>query len=67
MLMRYDAQLTANGGRLMLAGVEPPLMEQLERTGVVDALGPDSIFPARRELTGSLDDARAEAETWLRR
>jgi SulP family sulfate permease len=65
MLMRYDRQLAANGGRLMLAGVEPALREQLERTGVVEALGEHSIFAAQRELTASLDDARAEAETWL--
>ena len=67
MLMRYDRQLAASGGRLMLAGVEPALREQLERTGVVDALGEESIFPAQRELTASVDAAREEAERWLHR
>ena len=65
MLLRYDSQLEANGGKLMLAGVDPALLDQLERTGVVAALGADSIFPAQRELTASVDAAREEAERWL--
>lgn len=45
-LERYDHQLRERGGRLVLAGVNSPVKEQLERAGVFSYLGEENIFLA---------------------
>lgn len=64
-LERYSEQVGAAGGRVMLSGVGPDLMGQLERTGAAEAIGRDGIFAARPELTASTDAAVRHAEEWL--
>ena len=64
-LDRYRGQLVAAGGRLMLAGVGPDLMEQLTHSGCADALGADNVFAAQEEVMASMDDAIAEGMRWL--
>jgi SulP family sulfate permease len=65
LLSRYEGQLAAGGGRLMLAGVSAELREQLERTGLADEVGEGSIFAAEPQVMASVDEALAEAERWL--
>jgi sulfate permease, SulP family len=64
-LDRYRGQVASADGRLMLAGVGQELMEQLNRSGCADALGPDNIFPAQEEVMASMDEAIAEGRRWL--
>jgi len=64
-LERYRAEIERAGGVLMLAGVGPQLMKQLERTGILAALGKDHVCEAQPTLTASLGIAVEAAEKWL--
>jgi SulP family sulfate permease len=55
LLMRYAAALRSAGGTLMLAGVSEELRGQLDRTGLVAALGPDNVFMERPNLGEALN------------
>ncbi|MER5965698.1 SulP family inorganic anion transporter [Streptomyces sp. NPDC002057] len=61
LLDRYAARLSDQGGRLVLCGVQPPLLRLLERSGVAARLGEGGIVPATPQLFGALDTALAEA------
>lgn len=50
------ARLAARGARLMLAAVQPDVRTQLERGGIVAAVGPDAVF------WGAEEAIRAAAE-----
>ena len=63
---RYRGEIEQAGGVLLLAGVEPPLHDQLERTGVLDAIGSDRVCVAQPTLTASVNVAVEAAERWLR-
>lgn len=56
-LRRYAEALEHGGGRLMLSGVSEGLHDQLVRTGTLQDLGEDNIFPA----TDTLFDATKQA------
>jgi len=58
-LLRYNEQLRAHGGKLILTGISPALHEQLERSGVVDEFGPENIFYANDILFSALEHALA--------
>lgn len=60
LLRRYAQQLAGQGGRLILCGVQPPLVRLLQRSGVADLLGEGGIVPATKELFGALDTALAQ-------
>ena len=47
-LRRYTAALQANAGKLILAGVSPALRDQLQRTGMLNLIGEENIFPRHR-------------------
>jgi SulP family sulfate permease len=66
-LKRYADGLQRNGGRLMLAGVDPRLFRQLERTGMVELLGTDNIFWQRPQLGASMNEAVGAARNRLER
>ncbi|MFS0693000.1 SulP family inorganic anion transporter [Streptomyces nitrosporeus] len=61
LLDRYVRHLAGQGGRLILCGVQPPLLRLLRRSEIADRIGEDSIIPATEELFGALDRALAEA------
>jgi sulfate permease, SulP family len=65
MLRDYAAECAACGGRLYLAGVGPEMEEQLERTGVLDLLGPDAVVAATDELYGACATAQERGISWL--
>lgn len=65
MLHRYHHDIAAGGGRLMLTGVGPDLLGQLERTGMLEVLGAENVFEAHRTLTESTAEAVRAAEAWL--
>ncbi len=53
----YAERLAASGGTLMVAGLSPGALAQLEATGVLDRIGRSNVFPARPRLGDSLADA----------
>jgi len=65
LLERYRTRMAAAEGRLMLAGVGPDLLSQLERTGTLAALGAENVFAARPELAASINTAIRAAEDWI--
>jgi SulP family sulfate permease len=64
-LERYREAIESSGGRLMLAGVGPELYDQLERTGMCEQLGKESVFQAHAILGTSTSAAVRAAKEWL--
>ncbi|MEU0402268.1 SulP family inorganic anion transporter [Streptomyces sp. NPDC006197] len=65
LLDRYARALADAGGRLVLAGVQPPLVRALEASGLGGRLGEGGVVPARSELFGALHTAVAEGHAWI--
>ncbi len=61
----YAGKLQAQGGALMLVGVNEHLAGQLERTKTTDAIGVENIFRETPELGASLNEALAAARVRL--
>ncbi len=66
-LQRYARALHARDSKLMLVGVEPALVEQLARTGLLALIGEDNVFAATPQLGGAMNKAIADAYAWLGR
>jgi SulP family sulfate permease len=64
-LERYAAQLRAGGGKLMLSGASPRVMEQLAKTEFFDTIPEQDVYPATDTLGESTLAAIAAAEKWL--
>jgi SulP family sulfate permease len=64
-LRRYAEALQGHDGRLYLVGIGPSLGKQLGRMRLEDALGPDRIIPAERQLGISANKALDDAYGWL--
>ncbi|MFD4908860.1 SulP family inorganic anion transporter [Kitasatospora purpeofusca] len=65
LIRRYANSLHAQGGRLVLAGVQPPLATLLARTGITAQLGDSAVVPAEPALLTPLDRAAEEARQWI--
>ena len=65
MLERYHVDVLAAHGRLMIGGVGPDLLHQLERTGMLASLGEENVFRAPETITQSTAEAIAVGEAWL--
>ncbi len=65
LIRRYSAQVSEGGGYLALVGIGPALLDQLERTGAADVVGRDHIYLAKPALLVSVEEAVADAESWL--
>jgi sulfate permease, SulP family len=62
---RYVEALQSHSGKLILAGVSPALLNQFQRTGLINIIGPENIFPAT-ETIGEAGNAALKAATdWL--
>jgi sulfate permease, SulP family len=61
MMERYVRRLQAGENKLMLVGVEPQVRRVLERTGLMRAIGEESVFAASASLGGSFKEAWAAA------
>lgn len=66
MFRRYRQQISAAGGRLILAGVDSALLARLERTGLLDELGRDNVLPRTDVVFESTEAACVLGEEWLR-
>jgi SulP family sulfate permease len=64
-LDRYNQVLLANGGKLMLAGLSPGVLLQLERTGLLDRIGRENVFLAKKQWGVSAYEAYDAAKAWL--
>jgi SulP family sulfate permease len=65
-LERYTPQVQAVGGKVMLAGVGPKMMKQLQATDTPHELvGEENVFVATDDLTEATRAAVAAAEAWL--
>lgn len=65
-LERYSQQVKVAGGRLMVAGVNPKVKGQLDRTETTgDLLGPENVFVATTTLGASTRAALDAAQRWL--
>jgi SulP family sulfate permease len=62
---RYAKQLDATGNKLMLAGMNERIMQQLEKTEMMKLLGEEDVFPAEAQYFGPLNKALAEAQRWI--
>ncbi len=66
-LTRYAEQLRGQDSKLMLAGVEPYVLTQMERTGILQALGRANVFAASEGIGEALLQAVEAAEAWRAR
>jgi SulP family sulfate permease len=65
-LERYTPQVQAAGGKVMLAGVGPKMMKQLQATDTPHELvGEENVFVATDNLTEATRAAITAAEAWL--
>jgi sulfate permease, SulP family len=60
-MVRYRAALSADGCHLLLAGVGESVMHQLDRTGALEGLGAENVFPAEPGIGRSLQAAMRRA------
>ncbi|MFI6878887.1 SulP family inorganic anion transporter [Streptomyces sp. NPDC050400] len=65
LLDRYARALEKEGGRLVLAGAQPALVEVVRATGLAERLGEGGVVPASPEVLGPLESAVAEGERWI--
>ena len=67
-LERYETQLKAHGGKLMVAGVNPKVKGQLDRTEISsEILGAENVFVSTTTLGESSRAAYAAAQRWLQK
>ena len=64
-LTRYAEQLHGQESNLMLAGVEPYALTQMERTGILQTIGRSNVFPASEGIGEALLQAVDAAEQWI--
>jgi len=64
-LAQYAAELRQQQSKLMLAGVEPYVLTQMERTGVLQTVGRENIFPVSEGVGTALLQAVDVAESWI--
>lgn len=64
-LTRYAEQLHGQESKLMLAGVESSVVTQMERTGTLQIIGRQNIFPASEGIGTALLQAIEAGEAWV--
>lgn len=64
-LARYAEALRERESRLMLAGVDPGVLIQLERTGHLQTIGRNNVFLVDERIGQSLQEAMDAAEQWI--
>ncbi len=64
-LARYAQALRERESQLMLAGVDPAVLTQLERTGHLRTIGRSNVFLVDERVGQSLQEAVDAAEQWI--
>ncbi len=62
---RYAKQLDDSGNKLILAGMNERIMEQLENTELMALLGDEDVFPAEPQFFLPLQKALVAAQIWI--
>ena len=62
---RYSADLRQHESRLMLAGINPQVKDQLNRTGMMETIGRENVFLVSENVGESALEALQEAENWI--
>jgi SulP family sulfate permease len=65
-LERYAQNLKTNGSVLMLADVNPKVHETLQKSGALDVLGAENVFPATKRVLAVENAAWNAAQAWLK-
>ena len=61
---RYTRQLQANTNAMILEGVSQQVLDQLERTELLDLIGESNVYLAKPRFGAALRQALADAERW---
>jgi SulP family sulfate permease len=64
-LDRYNQELQARSGKLMLADVSAEVLEQIERNGLLVRLGEENVFPETPRVYYATRQAIRAADKWL--
>jgi len=64
-LERYSSELHRHHSKLMLSGVDPSVLDQLEKTGLIREIGRENVHLQSEQLGLSLLDAWDAAEKWV--
>jgi len=64
-LERYAQSLRAGGSLLMLADVNPGVLEVLKKSGALDVIGAENVFPATARVLAAENMAWEAAQKWL--
>ncbi|MCB8984448.1 MAG: SulP family inorganic anion transporter [Ardenticatenaceae bacterium] len=64
-LAQYAAELRQQESKLLLAGVEPYVLTQMERTGILQTVGRENVFPVSEGVGTALLQAVDAAESWI--
>jgi SulP family sulfate permease len=64
-LDRYTRALQKGENLLLLAGLNPRVVDQLEKTDLLDLIGEENIFPGQPQFGAALHLALAAAEKWM--
>lgn len=65
-LERYEQSLRAGGSVLMLADVNPEVLDTLKRSGALEVIGAENVFPATARVLASENMAWEAAQEWLK-
>jgi sulfate permease, SulP family len=64
-LERYSKDLKTSRSLLMLADVNPKVLDTLKNSGVLDVIGAENVFPATARVLASENTAWEAAQKWL--
>jgi SulP family sulfate permease len=64
-LERYSKDLKTSRSLLMLADVNPKVLDTLKKSGVLDVIGAENVFPATARVLASENTAWEAAQKWL--
>jgi SulP family sulfate permease len=62
---RYARRLQRRKSKLMLVGIAPSVLDQMERTGILRIIGRENIFMATEVVGQALLQAVDAAEAWI--
>ncbi len=64
-VMRYARELQRRESKLMLVGIAPNVLTQMERTGILRTIGRQNVFMATEGVGQALLQAVDAAEEWI--
>ena len=64
-IKRYSQALLAQENRFMLVGVSQQVLDQLERTDLLDLIGEENIYPSQPIFGAALREALEDADEWI--